>query len=232
MGLIKSANAPPSLTPFSLADIERHAKNILLRAQQRAEQLLAAAQAECELLKAQALAEGTAEGLREGTAKGLEQGRHAGQAQALNEHRGQLQQAMKSLTAAVTAMDASRVDLEATALAEVVQLAVAIARRVTKRQGMIDPAVLTENLAEAMKLVVRSTDVRVAIHPSQRQTLDAALPQLQIKWPSLIYVQVIDDSSLEPGGCQVFTEQGKIEADLSGQLDRIAAELLPARTSA
>jgi flagellar assembly protein FliH len=227
MGLIKSANTPASLRPFSLADIERHAKNILLRAQQRAEQLLAAAQAEAELLKKQSHVEGLAQGLQEGTTKGLDQGRQAGQQQALNEHRGQLQQAIKSLNAATAMIDTSRADLEAKALTEVVQLAVAIARRVTKRQGLIDAGVLIQNLAEAMKLVVRSTDVRVAIHPSQRAVLDAALPQLQMEWPNLAHVKLIDDSSLEPGGCRVFTEQGQIDADLSGQLDRIVAELLP-----
>ena len=139
----------------------------------------------------------------------------------------QLQQAMNCLSSAMAAIDAGRADLEATALAEVVRLATAIAARVTKRQGLIDPAVLTANLTEAMKLTVQCTDVRIAVHPQQRKTLDAALPQLQMQWPNLSHVQVIDDASLEPGGCRVFTEEGQIDADVSGQLDRIVAELLP-----
>ena len=52
-------------------------------------------------------------------------------------------------------LEASRVDLEGQALTEVVQLAVAVARRVTKQQGAIDPAVLAGNLEEAMKLAMR-----------------------------------------------------------------------------
>jgi flagellar assembly protein FliH len=228
MGLIKSSNSPvAAATPFSLADIERAAKTILLRAQQQAEQLLAAAQAEGELLKEQARAEGLAAGRQEGTAQGFEQGKLAGQQLALNEHRERLQQAHAAYSKVATSLDASRSDLEATALTEVVKLAIAIARRVTKRQGLIDPEVLTANLTEALKLVVHSTDIRVAIHPTQRATLDAALPQLRLQWPNLAHVHVIEDSTLEPGGCRVFTEQGQIDADLAGQLDRIAAELLP-----
>jgi flagellar assembly protein FliH len=228
MGLIKSSNSPvASTTPFSLADIERAAKMILLRAQQQAEQLLAAAQAEGELLKQQARAEGLATGRQQGMAQGTEQGRLAGQQLALNEHRERLQQAHVAYARAATALDASRGDLEANALTEVVKLAVAIGRRVTKRQGLIDPEVLTANLSEALKLVVHSTDVRVAINPAQRATLDAALPQLRLQWPNLAHVHVIDDPSLDPGGCRVFTEQGQVDADLAGQLDRIAAELLP-----
>jgi len=227
MGLIKSDNTPSSIAPFSMADIERHAKNILLRAQHRAEQLLAAAQGEAENLKKQAHAEGLAEGHRLGLAQGTEQGKQAGQQLALNETRVQFQNAMKSLTAAMTSLDAHRAELETAALVEVVQLAIGIARRVTKRQGLLDPDMLAENLKDAMKLVVRAVDVRIAIHPAQRATLDGVLPQLRIQWPSLVHVKVIEDASIEPGGCRVFTENGQIDADLNGQLDRIAAELLP-----
>ena len=113
------------------------------------------------------------------------------------------------------------------ALVEVVQLAIEIARRITKRQGLIDPDMLAANLKEAMKLVVRAVDVRIAIHPAQRATLDGVLPQLRIQWPSLVHVKVIEDASIDPGGCRVFTENGQIDADLNGQLDRIAEELLP-----
>jgi flagellar assembly protein FliH len=227
MGLIKSIDAPSAVTPFSLADVERAARMILLRARQQAEQLLAVAQAEGETLKEEARAQGLKDGHREGTAQGLEQGRAAGQQQALNDHRAQLQHAVAALTKAATALDSSRGDLEATGLLEVVKLSMAISRRVTKRQGLLDPQVLTSNLAEAMKLTVQSTNVRVAIHPLQRATLDAALPELRLKWPNLEYVKIIEDSSLDPGGCRVFTEEGQVDADLAGQLDRIAAELLP-----
>ncbi|HEY2586505.1 MAG TPA: FliH/SctL family protein [Tepidisphaeraceae bacterium] len=233
MGLIKSSNSPvAAATPFSLADIERSAKMILLRARQQAEQLLAAAQAEGELLREQARAEGLATGRQEGTAQGMEQGRLAGQQLALNEYRERMQQAHAAFARAATTLDASRGDLEATALTEIVKLAVAIARRLTKRQGLIDPEVLTANLSEALKLVVHATDIRVAIHPAQRATLDAALPQLRLQWPNLAHVHVIEDPALDAGGCRVFTEQGQIDADLAGQLDRIAAELLPAPGSA
>lgn len=227
MALIKSSEAPASVVPFSMTDIERQAKIILLRAQQRAEQLLAAAQEEAQALKQQAREQGLVEGRRDGTAQGLAQGREVGQKQALEEHRVQLQQSLSALTASATAIDQSRHQIEAAGLVEVVQLALAVARRVTKRQAAIDPAVLLANLKEAMKLVVKSADVRIAIHPSQRRTLDNALPQLKLNWPVLEHVQVIEDASLQLGGCRVFTEQGGIDADLDAQLDRISAELLP-----
>ncbi|HSZ56505.1 MAG TPA: FliH/SctL family protein [Tepidisphaeraceae bacterium] len=211
-----------------MADVERTAKAILLRAQSQAEQLLAAAQTEAETLKEQATKQGLAEGRRDGTAQGLMQGKQAGHQQALTEFRAQFERALAAVTAAANSLEQGRNELEAAGLVEVVQLALAIARRVTKRQGMIDPQVLAANLGEAMKLAVKSADIRVAIHPSQRATLDAALPQLKLQWPNLNHVQVIEDDQLQLGGCRVFTQHGQISADLDEQLARIAGELLPA----
>jgi flagellar assembly protein FliH len=227
MGLIKSENTPPSIVPFSLADVERHAKNLILRAQQRAEQLLAAAQTEAESLKEEARASGKVEGRKEGTAEGLTQGRQAGHQQALNEFKAQFQQASAAFNAAAMTIDQSRNQMEAEGLVEVVTLALSIARRITKRQAAIDSTVLIENLREAMKLVIKSADIRIVIHPSQRTILNDAMPALQLQWPSLAHVAVIEDAALAPGGCRVYTEHGQIDASIDTQLDRIAAELLP-----
>ena len=231
MGLIKSANAPVAMIPFSMKDIETQARALMNRATERAEGLLIEAQKEAEALKAAAKVEGLVEGKREGLAKGLEEGRKNGAQQALSEHRTQLADLIKGLTEAAADLDASRQQLENEALTEVIDLSVAIAMRITKRQGQIDPQVLIANVNDAMKLVVSSSDVRIALHPSQKQYFLDALPQLQMVWPTLQHVQLIDDATLAPGGCRVFSKGGQIDADLDGQLDRIVADLMPAPAS-
>ena len=227
MGVIKSTNTPPSISQFSMKDIENHAKTLLLRARQQADQLLAAAQTEAEQLKAAAKAEGLTEGQRQGHAQGFEAGKKAGQQQALEEYRSELQKAIAALTAAASTLDTSRSQLEAQGLHEVVRLALAVAKRVTKRQGILDPEVLATNLTESMRLVVDSSNIRIAINPSQRKFLDQALPRLALSLPSLKHTEVIEDTEISPGGCRVFTRHGLVDADLDVQLDRIAADLLP-----
>lgn len=227
MAVIKASSVPASAQVFSMADIENAARQILLRARQQAEALLVAAQGEADQLKRDAKAQGAVEGHREGLQRGLEEGRKMGETQALEATRAQLQQALAALTESTTALDQSRAELHAAALQEVVQLAIAIARRVTKRQGIIDPQVLNANLEEAIKLVVQQQDLRIAIAPAQRETLAAALPRLGLKWPALKHVEVVEDASLSPGGCRIFTRQGSIDADLDAQLDRVIDDLLP-----
>ena len=227
MGPIKSNAAPAAVAPFSLRDVENVAKAVLLRARQQAEALLAEAQREGEEIKKQAHARGLEEGLLEGVTRGTEEGRLAGHQQALAEHRGKLAEAVGALSTAMIELNASRADLESAALRAVVELAIAVARRVTKRQGLLDPAVLAENLREAMKLVVHAGDVKVAVHPDQRRTLEEALPLLRLEFPRLGHVGLVDDPAVSPGGCRVFAGGGQIDAELEQQLDRVAAELLP-----
>jgi flagellar assembly protein FliH len=227
MPLIKSAHVPPGAASFSMRDIENHAKAILLRAREQAEALLVAAQQEGEAIKQQAYAEGLDEGRRDGQAQGLQDGTAAGAQQALAEHKADFAQLLGTLATAAAELDASRRALESDGLREVVALSTAIARRVTKRQGLLDPEVLIANLTEAMKLVAHAADVRIAIHPDQKAVLDAALPALRLAWPELKHVELIDDAALAPGGCRIFTARGSIDADLGAQLDRVINDLLP-----
>jgi flagellar assembly protein FliH len=227
MGVIKSASVPASASPFSMADIETAARRILMRAQQDADRLLAATQVEAAKLKADAKTEGMAQGQREGLALGTEQGRKAGAEQALAETKAQFQQVISALTKACSDLDAGRVELESSALHEVVKLAIAIAGRITKRQGLLDPQMLIANLESAAKLVVQQSDLRIGIHPSQRKTLEEALPLLAMQWPALRHVEIAEDPALSPGGCRLFTRQGLVDADLNVQLDRIVNDLLP-----
>jgi flagellar assembly protein FliH len=92
---------------------------------------------------------------------------------------------------------------------------------------MVDPDTLTENLAEAMKLVAHAADVRVAINPMQKSVLEAALPRLQLQWPELKHVELVEEATISPGGCRIFTARGHVDADLDAQLDRVVADLLP-----
>lgn len=224
MPLIKAHHAP-SLTPFSMADIEAAARRILLRARAQAEQLLAEAQEQAENLRTAAAAEGLAAGRQEGLRQGREEGCRAGHDEALAAAQAQLTQLIQTLSSTAAQLDASRRELQASAVAEVVDLAIALARRVIKRQAAADPQVLTANLAQVMPLVIHAADVRIVLHPSQTQLLEKELPNLQLQWPNLKHVEIIGDESVAPGGCRLKTLQGDVDADLCAQLDRIVEEM-------
>jgi flagellar assembly protein FliH len=227
MGLIKSNNAPVNVSAFSLADIEAQAHAIIVRAKSQASRILVESQRLSEEIKKQAQDTGWAQGRDVGYQRGHEEGLDAGRQQALAEHRESLQALIDALTTASTELNESRRMLETEASTDVLRLSVAIARKVTKQIASDGPAVVTANVRDAMKLAVHASDVRIAVHPSQKQTLEAVLPELQTQWPALEHVSLIEDESLSPGGCRIFTAGGQIDADLENQINRIAAELIP-----
>lgn len=210
-----------------MSDIEKQAKLVLLGAKVRAEQLLSAAQQEADQLKRQAHAQALIDGRKEGLSKGIEEGRKQGREEALNEQRQELANLVSALRQSCEELDSARVMLESQARQAVVDLSIAIARRVTKRAGELDPQVALANIDEALRLVVHGQDVRIAVHPAQRAMLAEVLPRIQAQWPNLQHVEIIADGTLSPGGCRIFSGGGQIDGDLDIQLDRLARELVP-----
>jgi flagellar assembly protein FliH len=193
----------------------------------RAERLLVAAQEEGEQIKREAHAQALAEGRRAGIAEGLELGRKQGRDEALAGQREELAELVGAMTQAVQELDGARLALEAESKTAVIRLAIAIAERVTKRLGVVDAEVAVANVEEALRLVVHSADVRIAVHPSQRATLTDVLPRIRAKWPALKHVDLVEDGSIAPGGCRIYSGGGEVNADLDLQLARIAEELVP-----
>jgi flagellar assembly protein FliH len=227
MGLIKSADVPLSVSVFSMQDVEAAAKAVLHRARAKADQITAAAHADGERAREEARKDGFAQGKRQGHAEGLDEGKKSGHAQALSEHSAAMTQLIGSLTAAMSRLDSERDQLQTQAINEVVRLACVIARKVTKRQGLFDTQMMFENLKEAMSLAVHASDVRIAVHPGQVETLRAELPHLRLVWPQLKHIRLIEDPAMAPGGARVFTPHGEIDGDLDVQLDHLIAQLLP-----
>jgi flagellar assembly protein FliH len=232
MALIKQSNpAAAAARPFSMADIESHARKMLLQARQQADQLLAAAQAEAEAMKRQALEEGTAQGLaagkREGLAQGKAEGVATGRKEAFEAEKTDLTELAAALAAALEQFDGGRRAMIEEAEAELLPLALSIARKVTKRMGAIDPRVVESNAREAVRLLATKHDVRIVLHPSQSQLMHSVVDRMKVQWPQLGHVTLVDDTSITPGGCRVHTAGGEIDAELDSQLDRLARELVP-----
>jgi flagellar assembly protein FliH len=223
MALIKSSKLPDTVARFSLPDIEEQARARLTRAQEQADQIIADANERAVEIESVAREQGQSAGWEQGRSDGHDSGATA----ALDQHAARLREVIDTFNAAAKALEDFRVQVEAAATRDAVELALAIATRITRRQGMIDPDVLLENIKGALNIVGRSSVTRVAVHPSQRAILAEILPQLQLDSPSLRHAEIVDDDSISPGGCRVCTANGHVDADLKTQLDRVTMKLLP-----
>lgn len=228
MGLIKATNVNATAGAlFSLADIEQQARAILLRARAEADQILAEANRIADGLRSNAASDGKAAGMTQGQKEGREQALAAAKAQALTEQKAKLTESITAFSNAATRVESQIRSIEQAAHGEVVKLAIAIARRVTRTLAANDVAIAEANVREAVRLATSKASVRIAIHPSQRMSLLELLPQLKMQWPTMQHAELVDDATLAVGGCRIATLSGEIDADLNRQLDRIESELMP-----
>lgn len=234
MALIKlhAAEKTPLIpVRYALRDIEGDARALIDQARREAEELIADANARAAEIAADAKIRGESAGHADGFARGNDEGIEQGRRDAVLQRAEELELLVAALSQAAEELQAARAELEGDVLGDAVELAIAIARRVTKTQAAIDPQVLLANMREALKLVGRNHHVRIAVHPSQRRVLEEVLPQLQLEWPAMTCESIVEDESIGSGGCRVYTPHGKIDADIEAQLDRVVRELLPSTRS-
>jgi flagellar assembly protein FliH len=227
MPVIKQQVLPTRPSPFSMHDIEQQATDMLMRARRQADAIIAEAQREAEVLRHQWHDEGFESGRIAGFEYGQEAGQKAGEERAFAEHAERVRLVIDALNLARQQLAAHLHRVQSEAVDEVMQLSFALAKKVIKRLASHDPAVLRANVVEAMNLVAGAKSVRIAVHPSQRADLEAHAATLSFEVPHFEHASIVEDSSIEPGGCRVMTAQGSIDADLNVQFDRIVADLVP-----
>jgi len=107
-----------------------------------------------------------------------------------------------------------------------VGLAVAIARRVLRRELASRPEVCLDLVREALDLAAGSDQVRVLLSPADQESLGPRVADLAKELGGLGAVEVVADASIAPGGCRVETRFGAIDQQFESQLARIEEELI------
>ncbi len=214
---------------LDLRDISRQADLMLSEARAEAESIIADARRQGHDQR-QAILE---EARREGHAKGLAEGQAAGREAGLTECRRQFadQQAdlISSLTGLFEAFSARREQMYLAARRDVVILAVAIARRISRKLTAIEDMALdaaTEACAEALDLVREATDATVRIHPQDRAALQRVAEELAGSMESARHIRLVEDDSISRGGVIVETAESTIDATVDARVERIADELV------
>lgn len=244
MALIKNSNAAQMAREaivLDLGDLSRQADVILRVAKAKAEQIVEAARAERERLMSDAAAIGKAEGLAEGLAEGHRVGVEQGRATAVEEHRAAIAALNTGWMSGLGVFVESRERMLAEAKRDVLALALGIGEKVTKRVIESDAAVVAAQLEAVLNLVLRPTRLQVKVHPSDRSTIEAAMPALVAQYGHAEHVQIVDDATLARGSCVAKLADGSgaggagssgasggsIDASIETQLNRIVEALLP-----
>jgi flagellar assembly protein FliH len=143
---------------------------------------------------------------------GVREGDASGRQRAMAE----LQPVMERLARSIEEIGSMRARLRREAEADVVQLALAIARRVLRRELAVDPEALRGLALAAMEKLQAQEIRRVRTHPSHAALLSAVLRE-----KTGAEIEVVADPSREPGSVVFETTRGNLDASVESQLREI-----------
>lgn len=163
---------------------------------------------------------GTAEGappdaecLRDARQAAFREGEAAGRTAAQNEMRPLVERFART----IDELAALRPRLRQQAEGDLVRLAVAIARRVVRRELTIDPQAITGLVKAALEQLSAGERIRVRVHPED----EAAVRSCVVACGRAASVEVAGDAALERGSAILETERGNLDASAETQLAEI-----------
>jgi len=149
----------------------------------------------------------------EAHAAGVREGETAGRNRAAAE----FQPVVERLTRSIQEIANLRGRLRREAEADVVQLALAIARRVVRRELAMDPDALRGLVMAALEKLQGQEISRVKVHPSHAAIVTSCLQPTSLGGQ----VEVLPDPSREPGSVIFETTRGNLDASVDAQLQEI-----------
>lgn len=107
----------------------------------------------------------------------------------------------------------------------IIELALTIAKKIIKRDLQEDKNLIRRNLDEALKKVPISKKLIIIVNWEDLEYIKNIKDDLMSEIHGVERVEVIEDKSIERGGCILETSIGTIDATINSQLDSIYEKL-------
>jgi flagellar assembly protein FliH len=145
----------------------------------------------------------------------------AGESAARDALEGKLRVEQERGARAVADLATYKARLRREAEAETVELALAIARKVLKRELHVDPSAIEGIARAALDRIGAREVLRVRVAPASY----TAIQQMLASIGPAGAIELESDATLDAGGVVVETRRGALDASVDGQLDEIAQGL-------
>jgi flagellar biosynthesis/type III secretory pathway protein FliH len=155
---------------------------------------------------------------QEARARGIEIGRAEGRAEAEVE----AARVCAMLDAAVVAVESFREEFVADVELHAVELAIAIAEKIVGASLEVDPSLVCEVVAGALRRIVDRDRVVLELNPEDLELVRTWLDGGGTDWGR---IELHSERRIPRGGCVARTSEGEIDARISEQLERAEALL-------
>ena len=214
-GVIKAGNmASAASADNSLFQFDDMGNAYLAKVRQEANQIITAARAEADKVKASAAEEG-----RRGAENAIKTLVQTKVDEQLRSIKPALDTVLKELQ---QSRQAFQDHLEGLAL----KIAISIAQRLTRGALKHNPEITLQWIREALELAANAEQLSVRLNPADLVTLGERAKVLGAQLATAGTIEIVGDASVSLGGCRVHTEFGVIDQQIESQLARIDEELL------
>ena len=228
MALIKNNKVDRivSRTYEDLGDLKLQAEQLVQEARGEALRIIEQARAEGENLIKETVPAAQAQGREQGLEEGREVGRREAYEEAIGGCTDEIAAMIASWTEALQSFESARADMLLAAREDVLEFALAMGEKITRRVVEVDPTVIMDQLIETLSMVVAPTAVTVSINPKDRRFVKTELAGVLDTVNQCTHVELRDDEAVGRGGCVVRTGRGTIDATIERQIERIVSALM------
>ena len=191
-------------------EAEQNAQEIIRKAQEEAARIIEEAKVEQDSLKKS--------GYSEGLNKGREEGFAAGQ--------GEVERLIERTHKILEGVMARREEILSETEQQIVELVILMTRKVVKIISENQKSVVMANILQALKKVKGRGEVTIRVNLADVKLTSEHTQDFIKQVENIQAITVLEDSSVEKGGCIVETDFGAIDARIQSQLSELESAIL------
>ncbi len=191
-------------------EAEQTAQEIIKKAQEEASKIIEDAQAEQESLKKNAYNEGFEKGHEEGFGEG----------------KGEVERLIERTHKILEGVMARREEILSETEQQIVELVVLMTRKVVKVISDSQKSVVMANILQALKKVKGRGDVTIRVNLADVKLTSEHTQDFIKQVENVNGITVLEDSTVDKGGCIIETDFGAIDARIQSQLSELENAIL------
>lgn len=159
---------------------------------------------------------------REAARKGREEGREEG----FKEGKAEVQRLVDRLHVILERAMTKRSEILEEAEAQVVELVLLVAKKVVKVISENQKSVVVQNIAQALRKLKTKSDVVIRVNLSDLELATEHIKDFVQLTENARKITVVEDTTVDRGGCVIETDFGEIDARIASQLHELEEKIL------
>ena len=190
-------------------------------AQEETEKILADARQKAEELEAE-----TRKNLDNERKEAFDQGKEAGRLEGFAEGKVEVDRLIQRTQTVLERAQDKRGDILAETEQEIINLVLLITRKVVKVISENQREVIISNVVQALRKVRDRGNITIRVNLADLKLATEHTKNFIQMMEGVKSLQVVEDTSVDPGGCVIETDFGEIDARISSQLAEMEAKIL------